>query len=302
MYLNKSFGRKRFKKNLGNANHLIITALVGLDAIEREVVTDIPSDMRMAWSPKSPTNSARRSRRLILDMSLIRAVDAIDVYICDAMRQPYLIQDSYLRSKIDKAGRSIFEKIKTLNENLPIPNPLLYALAGVLVSWRNESAHIESDDRISDDQRSVIAQSRTQINAQFSGLDEKILLRDYDNNSPPTFKEVASLINVAHHFIENLEERLFSNVDGDEFLRDLVLSSTYEQAKGHRNLQSGRSNISEIWGRDPSERRRYVRSFLQHKGLSETKADKGPSLEFPEETLSELETMSPKDLRTWLRR
>ncbi|WP_025897201.1 hypothetical protein [Sneathiella glossodoripedis] len=64
MYLNKSFGRKRFKANLGNANHLIITSLVGLDAIERGKVEDIPSEMRMAWSPKSPKTSARRAALL----------------------------------------------------------------------------------------------------------------------------------------------------------------------------------------------------------------------------------------------
>lgn len=302
MYLNKSFGRKRFKENLGNANHLIITSLVGLDAIEREIVTDIPKDMRMAWSPKSPKNSARRSRRLILDMALIRAVDAIDLYIRDAMREPYLIQDGLLRRKIDSAGRSVFKKLDALNTNLPNLNPLLCALTSVLVSWRNEGAHVESDDTITDAQRMVITDSSAAISERFSALDAQMLMRDYDDESPPTFKEVASLINVAHHYIENLEEQLFSNLDRDLFLRDLVRSSTYEPVGGARKPQDGRSKISEIWGRDPSERKRYVRSFLQHRGLSSDKAGKGPSLELSEESLNDLEAMSPDGLRKWLAR
>lgn len=302
MYLNKSFGRKRFKENLGNANHLIITSLVGLDAIEREVITDIPKEMRMAWSPKSPKNSARRSRRLILDMSLIRAVDAIDLYIRDAMREPYLIQDGPLRRNIDSAGRSVFKKLDALNANLENISPLLFALTSVLVSWRNEGAHVESDDTITDAQRTIITDNSAAISERFSALDVQMLLRDYDDESPPTFKEVASLINVAHHYIENLEEQLFSNLDRDLFLRDLVRSSTYELAGGTRKPQDGRSKISEIWGRDQSERKRYVRSFLQHRGLSNERAGKGPSLEISEETLNDLEAMSPGDLKKWLAR
>lgn len=300
MYLNKSVGRKRFKENLGNANHLIITTLVGLDAIERGVVTGIPSEMRMAWSPKSPTTSARRSRRLVLDMALIRALDAIDVYIRDAMRQPFLIQESRLRSDIDSANRSIFKKLNALSRNLPNLDPLMFALASVLVSWRNEGAHVESDDVISDHQRSIISNNQTQVSARFSGLDTDILLGDYDKSTPPTFKEVASFINVSHHFIENLEEQLFLKIDRVVFLKDLVRSATYDKIGGARIPQDGRSKISEIWGRDPSERPRYVRSFLQHNGLSHEKADKGPSLEIPDEALAELEMLSPKDLSVWL--
>jgi len=51
LFLNQSKARTVFKKLLGNANHLIITALVGLDAVEKGIVSGIPADMHAVWSP-----------------------------------------------------------------------------------------------------------------------------------------------------------------------------------------------------------------------------------------------------------
>src|SRR4051794_38354746 len=110
-YLNESRGRGRFKDLLGQANHLIVTTLVGLDAVENGLVTSPPADLHASWSPKHPVNSARRARRLVLDMVLVRAVDAVDVYLRMARRLPSLIQEEGLQSGIDGAGRSIFRKI-----------------------------------------------------------------------------------------------------------------------------------------------------------------------------------------------
>ena len=45
-YLLTSPARKEFKKHLGQANHQIITILVGLDAIERRIVCDVPERIR----------------------------------------------------------------------------------------------------------------------------------------------------------------------------------------------------------------------------------------------------------------
>jgi len=51
LYLNESHPRSHFKKLLGQANHFIITVLVGLDAIERKIVTKAPAELHAVWSP-----------------------------------------------------------------------------------------------------------------------------------------------------------------------------------------------------------------------------------------------------------
>ncbi|SDI13363.1 hypothetical protein [Alloyangia pacifica] len=300
MYLNKSFGRKRFKASLGNANHLIITSLVGLDAIERGIVDKIPKEMRTTWSPKSPQNSARRARRLVLDMALIRAVDAVDVYIRDSMRQPTLIQDAILRGHIDRAGRSVFKKLAALEGNLHGLDPLLCALIAVLVSWRNEGAHMEADDTLSAKQRATIDANREIVAARFSGLDADILLSDYDSENPPTFKEVASLINASHHFVEDLEGQLFKKIDPETYLRQLVKEAIRPKIRDRSASTKKGSEIAAIWGRSPTDRPRYVRSLLQHQGLSEKRAKSGPSLEFNQEAIERLTALDPKGLNRWL--
>lgn len=300
MYLNTSFGRKRFKRNLGNANHLIITSLVGLDAVERGIVVNIPSEMRTTWSPKSPKTSARRARRLVLDMALIRAVDAVDVYIRDSMRQPTLIQDTSLRGSIDRADRSIFKKLVALEDNLQDLDALLCALVAVLVSWRNEGAHMESDDTLSIKQRDTIVSNREIIADRFSGLDIDILLSHYDSENPPTFKEVASLINASHHFVQDLEEQLFKKIIPETYLKQLVKEAIRPKTRDRSASTKIGSEITSIWGRSPSDRPRYVRSLLQHQGLSEKKADSGPSLKFSQETIERLVALDPKGLNCWL--
>lgn len=297
MYLNKSHGRKNFKASLGNANHLIITSLVGLKAIEDGLIDGIPSEMRMAWSPKSPEISARRARRLVLDMALIRSVDAIDVYLRDAMRLPALIQDDQIRRQIDQAGRSIFKKLVALEATIQGLNPLLCAMIAVLVSWRNGSAHIEADDILSVQHREVITNNSTKIASRFSGLDTGVLLNNYDLENPPAFKEIASLINASHHFIQDLEHHLFARLDQSIYLKQMVGSVVKSKAVAGGNSTS---KVKDIWGRDPGDRPRYVHSLLRHSGLAETRAQNGPSVHFAPEIIERVLNFNPQELAIWL--
>ena len=288
MYLNKSRGRKRFKADLGNANHLIITSLVGLNAIERGIIDSIPPEMRMTWSPKSAKDSAQRARRFVLDMTFIRTVDAIDIYLRDAMRKPRLIQKQEVQSRMDQAGRSISGKINELKEIYKGLDPLLYSMVELLVIWRNKSAHGEASEDLNENTQAVIRNNHDLVSSWFSGLDTEVLLKNFDREKPPTFKEVASFINVSHRFIQDLELQLFNNLDEIFFLRELV----------ERAVRTNR--INDIWGRDPCDRPRYVRSLLQHNGLARTKAKNGPCFEFSPEIIEQISEFDPKSLKEWL--
>ncbi|OOY16490.1 hypothetical protein BMI85_05260 [Thioclava sp. DLFJ4-1] len=254
----------------------------------------------MAWSPKSPEISARRARRLVLDMALIRAVDGVDVYLRCAMRKPTLIQDQALRSEIDRANRSVFKKIVAVENAIPDLDPLLIAMVAALVSWRNESAHVEADDGLSERHRAILEEGNADIASKFRGLDSNVMLRSYDAESPPTFKEVASFINASHHFIQDLEDQLFARIDPEIFLKQLVGVALQRRADGPSEGNGRSSKAAEIWGRAEDDRPRYVRSFLQHNGLTLERAKSGPSLKFKEETIKRLLSFNPKELGIWL--
>jgi len=78
LYLNTSPARRKFKDLLGNANHLLITLLVGLSAVERKKITTPPPELHAAWNPHDVIASAHRSRVFVLETTLVRSVDSLD--------------------------------------------------------------------------------------------------------------------------------------------------------------------------------------------------------------------------------
>jgi hypothetical protein len=109
LFLNESAARRQFKDVLGNANHLIITILVGLFAVEQRLISECPVELRAAWNPKDPTASANRSRVMMLQMSLVRATqfqrDRI-IHSSDAGGRPH----NRFRFTEETGSKKLFER------------------------------------------------------------------------------------------------------------------------------------------------------------------------------------------------
>ncbi len=305
LYLNKSKACRIFKQLVGNANHLVITAIVGLDAIERGVVTKIPEELHAAWSPIDPVASAKRSRRMLLDMALVRSVDSLDVYIRTTMRKPSLIHSGVLRVEIDKAKQSIFRKFLALEQHNKTIDPILCSLVSLMIVWRNRAAHAEADRDVPEQHQEVIRRNASEIAARFRGVDSEILLSGYDDDRPPHFKEIASFINATNHFVEDLERALFGGLDVDRFLKDLVWAAISESSENAADVdQIRKKRLQSVWGTDPSKKARAVERFLEHQGLSKSKVTKEdrvmPCVTFEDKLLAELAAMTPTEVFAWL--
>ncbi|WP_370034221.1 hypothetical protein [Qipengyuania mesophila] len=310
LFLNESRGRLQFKEMLGQANHLIVTALVGLEAVESGLITAAPPDLRAAWSPKNVVNSARRSRRLILDMVLVRAVDAVDVYIRSARRSPSLIQNEMVRNRIDAAGRSVMQKVLALEDAYGESQPVTFSLVFVMIAWRNKSAHHEADTIVEERHRRILKENATQIASNYRNLDVDRLLDGFDE-SEPTFKECASLISAAQNFVAGLENELFAGLDEGQYLRELIHKSPTELS-GDSAQAYRKKRIQSVWGRDPSDRTRAVIRHLRQFGISDqNRAENrrllnnttGGSLmvaKFPSALIAKLCEMTPNEVNSWL--
>lgn len=302
LYLSNSRPRKAFKSLLGNANHLIITALVGLDAVERGCVYGAPAELRTVWSPKDAAASAKRSRRLLLDMSLIRAIDAIDVYLNHAVRKPTLIQCPKLRSNLDSAGISIFKKLRAVEDNCHSIDVLPLAIIFLMVSWRNRSAHSEADTEVQDKHLSVLKNESNEISERFSGLSSTMLLEGYENVRPVTFKEVASLINSAHHFIADLDEKLLRDLDVGRYAKECVWISLGSKSRpGETTEQARKRRAVSIWGKDPSNRGDAVVALLRQLGFSSVAPKDGFYSTLSENLVKELANFTPQEVLSWAR-
>lgn len=296
LYLNESRGRSRFKILLGQANHLVITVLVGLDAVEKGVVTAPPPDLHTSWSPKDPLNSARRARRLVLDMVLVRAVDSVDVYLRVARRLPGLIQESGLRNRIDGAGRSIFGKVAALEERYGGDHPVVFALVLVMIAWRNKSAHDEADTTIAERHRHILRANASIIVSEYRGLDVERLLAGFDS-AEPTFKETASLINAAQRFVQALEESLFRDLNGEQYLREL-LWATPSELSGDEARRYRQHRLQSIWGRDNSDRPKAVARHLREFGITEVRRHKEAAV-FDSSMINRLCQLTPTQALAW---
>ncbi len=295
-FLNESRGRRRFKDLLGQANHLIVTSLVGLDGVEQGLVTTPPLDLHAAWSPKDPIISARRARRLLLDMVLVRAVDSVDVYIRAARKQPSLIQNPALRNSIDGAGRSVLQKILALEGHYSSTDPVLFAMVLTMVAWRNKSAHEDADTKIDDRFEKTLRSNAGIIADQYRGLDVARLMNGFQV-SEPTFKEVTSLVSAAQGFVLTLERLLFRDLDKVQYLKELIWQVPAE-ASGDAAQRFRKRRMQSIWGRDPSDRTAAVSRHLREFGITPVRRH-GEAAIFPASLISDLSELTPSKVYNW---
>jgi hypothetical protein len=300
LYLSRSRPRSAFKDLLGNANHLIITTLVGLDAVERGIVEQVPEDLHAAWSPKNAVNSAKRSRRLLLDMALIRAIDAVDVYLRNAVRKPALIQSADFRRDIDSAGLSIFKKLQAVEHHFKPFAPLPLAIIFLMVAWRNRSAHSEADLDAPQHHLDILRHRASDIADRFRGLDADMLLDRYEAVKPTTFKEVASLINAAHHFVEELDTQLLKTIDIERFVKDAVWASLGSSQRATELIEQTRMRrAASVWGKDPSDRGRAVLHLLKQLGFSNIAPKGFTGAAISTQLLIKIQEQTPKSVLTW---
>ena len=301
LYLSVSKARNRFKRMLGHANHQIITTLIGLHAIETGEVTAKPEEFDTVWEPHDPAASATRSRALILEMALVRCVDALDTYIRLSNRQPALVQSTALRTDIAKCGYSVFGKFEKIEQFVDCNDELLSSLVTLIIAWRNRQVHTDADDEIGRSCRNIICENASEAKVRFRGLDVNEMLDRYENGKSPRFKEIASFVKVTQDYVNFVEEFLFSQLDEQKYLRELVWNGLSERAMASKNRQRGRKYYADkVWGKSQANKRQAVERFLQRNGLSRTRPEKANRcVIFDASIIEALASRSPGEVLEW---
>ena len=83
---------RKFKTEMGQANHFLITIMVGLDAVEDGAKKR--ESFHTTWNPQNARASASRSRHYAIKSALAWAVDNLDMYLRLCNRIPRLYSDS----------------------------------------------------------------------------------------------------------------------------------------------------------------------------------------------------------------
>lgn len=289
---------------LGSANHLLITAIVGLEGIKNGNITKPPKDFPAKWNPKDPSASACRSRNLILEMCLVRSVDALDTYISCANRKPFLIQASDIKSGIDGAGRSVRRKFRIIQTNYTLDEPILNALIATLINWRNKAVHSEDTSQLESNYVDILKQNKEEISNQFCGLDTDVLLQGYEKNRHPHLKEVTSFINATHQFVQAADGIILAELRVEEYLREAVWAGIYlGDGEGNADERKIKLLVESKWSTNLSRRKKAIEGFLKHRGgFSDTKpADNEPHAVFDDNLLENcVFRKSPQELYDWI--
>lgn len=274
LYLNASSARRRFKKLLGNANHLFITLLVGARGIQDGLLTKVPAELHAAWNPRNASASAKRSRRLALEMGLARGTDALDAYITWAIRRPTIITMDSLRGALDGAGRSVTKRVIELNNAILSEDDPLASMLLIMIAWRNQSVHSATETSVDDVTWARLEAKATWINETFRGLDVRQLRSHFQSRKSPALKEVTSLIAATQLAVELFDKTFLSNLDLEKYIRGLIendIVSRLENDDAQDRAHQRKLRVANIWGRDQMRRAAAVRSYLINLGFSPTR-------------------------------
>lgn len=218
--MKETLARHEFKKLIGQANHFLVTTLVGLDCLDKNRQHQADG-LHAAWSPKSVDISIRRSRLFVLHSFLASAVDALDVYFSLLNRKPDFIQDGQLSGRIQACGRSVYQKAVVLSEWVNLPQPsqthgvaeIESALVEVLITWRNNVQHELADNVVSSRSEEILKKNSETILTKYCNLDPEDLAQKANSGAGMSFKEVASLINAAHKYVEHIDFKILASLN-----------------------------------------------------------------------------------------
>lgn len=218
--MKQTLARHEFKKLIGQANHFLVTTLVGLDCLDRNREHQADG-LHAAWSPKSVDISVRRSRLFVLHSFLASAVDALDVYFSLLNRKPDFIQNSELSGRIQACGRSVYQKAVVLSEWVNLAQPLQdqgvaeveAALVEVLITWRNNVQHELADNVVSSKSEQILKKNSNTILTSYCNLDPVDLAKKANSGAGMSFKEVASLINATHKYVEHIDSKILTGLN-----------------------------------------------------------------------------------------
>ena len=300
LFLNESAARRHFKDVLGNANHLIITILVGLYAVEKRLISECPAELRAAWNPKDQVASANRSRVMMLQMSLVRATDALDIYLGFARRKPALIQEANLQKMMDGCGHSVFGKFAVVRDKYLSENPVFAALVEVMIAWRNRQVHSLADNDVTPESWEVLRSNADWIKDEFRGMQVDRLFSDFGKEAPPSFKEIASFIRATQEAVRIIDTGLLKKLEPESYLKELIWEYSSNAGTAEDREKARKKQIQSIWGRDASDRKQRVISFLKNCGLSLSPTDEETSTSFPDELITNLSGMTPSEMASWL--
>lgn len=276
--LNHSKVQRQFKKRMGQANHFLITILIGLDEVGKGTVKK-PDTLDVAWDPKDVKASVIRSREFALNSSLAWIIDNFDAYVQNCKRKPRLIEKKDLLSDLDCADRRVHDKFVVLFNRYKNRDQIkLYgALLALGIQWRNIKTHSEAKNILDEEYVKILSDNKDWYYSNFSHLVIDDALVHFNAHKSPSLKETTSIIKAVLSFIELVDVELIKELDSERYLSEL-----FEE---HFSIEEKQKNKRVLFMTLTKERQKsLVKNILLSNGYTYTDGSDG--LEIDDEFLN----------------
>lgn len=258
LIIKQSHALKMFKKEVGQANHMLITIIVGLDGIITHNV-EPNNEFRVSWNPRDKNSSVQRSKLYAKKSVLAWITDCIDMYLRLINQSPTIIQDSELKNQIDSESnsRSVYKRIHIICYHCKITS-VNYALADLLICWRNRLTHYQAENDISSDSRNVLESMFDEIKNKYGGLDIHRTLESFSSTSFPTFKEVTAFVKSSINLIHEIDVQLIQKAKLEKYADQIFIK--YFQ-------QNQKDRLSNIFSKDQETKAKSLKQLLLQYGF-----------------------------------
>lgn len=258
--------RSHFKRSFGQANHFLVTIIVGLHAVKsRDAVA--PPDLPAAWDPKDAARSAERSEAFAIQGAVVFLTTALDQYLADVARLMRPTSPS-LASALDAAGqkkgglRGEARVFADFSEALRTPE---LALVESAIHWRNRLVHPGSNARFNSELRTRLAEHGLEFDTEYRHLDPERMIRTFGTGDPaPSLKEIAGMITATHRFIRRVDSAVLENLDYEGYLEGILRKHLRE---GSREQAHERAN--RVWGRTPRRASQAIVTLAKQNGFTD---------------------------------
>lgn len=249
---------RKFKTEMGQANHFLITIMIGLDAVEDGA--EKRDSFSTTWNPENRTTSVVRSKKYAIKSALAWTVDNLDMYLRLCNREPRLYDDDE-SAEIADTRHSIYKKFRCVINNHKELALDKIAYVDLLISWRNNAVHFDAENQLMHatlDYFSNIPSDDVVVNKYHLNVNQ--MLERFKNGDCPTFKEAATLISMTIHFVEELDSILLRDIEQYQFLETSLL----------KLLKAGNAtSVFSFKNTTPEKRKKKLKQFFVTAGISE---------------------------------
>ena len=247
---------RKFKTEMGQANHFLITIMIGLDAVEDGA--EKRKSFNTTWNPENRSNSVVRSKKYAIRSALAWTVDNLDMYLRLCNREPRLYNDKE-SCEIAKTKHSVYKKLNCVIKNHPELDVSKFAYVDLLICWRNNSVHFDAENQLMPKSSNYFQHvPEDDVVTNKYHLNVAQMLDRFQKGECPSFKEAATLISMTIHFVEELDSILLHDIDQYRFL-NISLYQLLKSGKG--------TSIFSFRNTTPEKRKKKLKQLFVTAGI-----------------------------------